>query len=134
MLKFFKVIVELIKSAFAGTDPQINTFVSTAVNVVNDIKNAVDNPESVPSFPSDILPFIDDAIVATGLINRGALQSTQSFILSLINMIRNASPQHQNMLYHKVASNIVSGLSKGELSEHQADTIVQLHYATTKPQ
>ena len=132
MLEFFKKILALVVAAFSSSAPEIGSYVSTAINVVNGIKNAVDNPDATPSFPDDILPFVDQAILATGLINKGALETTQDLIMAFVNMIRNASGQHQNMFYHKVASNLVRGLSKDTLSEHQADTIVQVQYAADK--
>jgi|GEM_PF-6403629 len=121
--------------------------VKPAVKVVNIIKEAVKLGELTGLFaalqPKEwdstqiarIRGGVYDLVQALNLpeVTQDSKQSDfRNQLGDLVAFIRDQPEAHRSALYAKTASTLAQKLSGGQLTEAEADTLVQLHYAQTK--
>ncbi|GAA4353067.1 hypothetical protein GCM10023185_13320 [Hymenobacter saemangeumensis] len=119
----------------------VGAHIKPAVKVVNLIKEAVDNPAfdlvvNITATPWDniTLQKLRAALYAAIklLSDVGHHQSGPEALAHLVKSLRDAPAPLQSAMYSKLASTVATKLSGGVLTEVEADTLVQLHYAQTK--
>jgi len=141
LLKRITIWLTLIIGKFKAW---INENVEPALEIVNTIKEVVDNPAL------DILTKLsenkwDEALLARARealfqavnileISKACGKKETEFdkLACLIGSLRQHSPAMRSAIYQKLASILAIELSEDKIQEYEADTLVQLTYANRK--